>query len=805
MSYDDHSTFLLIYQKVIVSMLKKFSFALLITLLCSIGAAAQEVEVNRYNINARVDTAASAIEVRASLEIANVSQTPKSKLYFLLTKLAKVNTVTVGGAAAQFETVEDRRAPVLNQFTITPQAALAAGGKATLEVSYRIEAPESSGLVAVSATEVLLVPESVWVPMASTGFLLTGASTAPFSLTVTGSTLRAASAGNFKGDATTQTFEQPLNSLPFFVASTFDQPVSAERGGVKIEVYAQTGLQSADGKSTTKDNINRLVEEAGKAVDFLSKTLGAPPQGAGFRIISSSRASNIAVPGALVLSEQTLRRDVLSTNTIEAIVDALARIWTDGRVRIRGQVGRAPQPDRPAQLPLSYALLRDSLPRYLAALYFEERFGKDAGREAFNRMRWVYAPIMQARRDAELDVQTLLLPTFTAATLAKGPLVLRLFAETMGRDKFITALRSLFTGEQTKIVTSNDLRLALIKEGTPGLEKLFQQWVDTIIEPDIVIGVPQASDKPNAQSVNIRNLGTGDVAVAVIATTVSGKQLTSTVTVPSENITSFDIATAEKITAIEVDPEKLIIQSRYDNDTKPVQEAALNLFNDSLTAFNKGEYPAAETKLREAARINPQNATIHAWLARTLAAQNKNDEAVRAANAALAITPAPAGAIAWAHITLGQIALAKNQASEASGYLRRAVVEADDAPGQYASREAAVKAERAANPSASGDESVRTFISQLDTLIKQPSSDKLYTIVLKSNLKKFVQGLTLTPPTAWTTEIERAEQIDANRLSLDVKIKAVSGGRDQAGTAVLILYKTSSGWLLEEVQLFNVK
>jgi tetratricopeptide (TPR) repeat protein len=313
--------------------------------------------------------------------------------------------------------------------------------------------------------------------------------------------------------------------------------------------------------------------------------------------------------------------------------------------------------------------------------------------------------------------------------------------------------------------------------------------------------VPQSSEKPNVQSVNIRNQGTGDVTVKVVATTASGKQLTATVNVPSENITSFELATSEKIASIEVDPEKLLIQSRYDNDAKPAQGAALNLFNESLTAFNKGEFAAAESKLKEAARLNPQNATIHSTLARALAAQNKNDEAVQAANAALAITPAPASALAWSHIILGQIALAKNQAGEAAAYLRRAVVEADEAPAQYAAREASAKAERGA----AGDESVRAFIGQLDTLIKQPTTDKLYAIVIRNNLKRFVQGIAFTPPTAWTTEIIRAEQIDANRLSLDVRIKATSGGREQAGTAVYILHKTSSGWLLEDVQLFNVK
>src|SRR5689334_5389449 len=123
-------------------MLKKFSLALLISLLCAIGAAAQEVEVNRYNINARVDAAASALEVRAALDVVNLSQAPKPKLYFRLTKLAKVNAVTIGGASAQFETADDRRVNALNQLIVTPPAALAAGGKATVEVSYRLEAPE---------------------------------------------------------------------------------------------------------------------------------------------------------------------------------------------------------------------------------------------------------------------------------------------------------------------------------------------------------------------------------------------------------------------------------------------------------------------------------------------------------------------------------------------------------------------------------------------------------------------------------------------------------------------------------------
>src|SRR5262249_37926203 len=148
---------------------------------------------------------------------------------------------------------------------------------------------------------------------------------------------------------------------------------------------------------------------------------------------------------------------------------------------------------------------------------------------------------------------------------------------------------------------------------------------------DLIVGSPLPSDKPDAQRINLRNLGTGEVTVKLLAMTASGKHLTMMVTVPSENIVTAEIPTAEKITAVEVDPDKLLIQTSYDNDVregdmKLPRLSAQTLFNQSIAAFNKAEYAEAETKLREAVRQAPSNALIHAWLARTLGAQKKFDE-----------------------------------------------------------------------------------------------------------------------------------------------------------------------------------
>jgi hypothetical protein len=794
-------------------MLKRLTSLVFITLALAVGTAAQEVEVDRYNITARIDTAASAVDVRAALSISNIAQSPKPKLFFRLTKLAKVSGATVNGASAQVETIDDRQVTTLSQIIITPKAPIEAGAKATVEVSYRIEAPESTPQIHIYSGEVLLTPGAVWFPMPTTMFTVYGPTTAPFNLSVSATaaagSFRALSSGTLKTEGQNSTFDQPLNSLPLVVAASFDQPASAEIGGVKIEVFVQPGITAVSTDAKPADPhaiVARLTDEAGRVIDFLTRTLGPPPAGATFRVISSARAGNLTEPGVLVLNEDVFRRPSISAGVVEVLADSIARIWIDGRVRLRGRQNRAGAKAHSA------AFIRDSLPRYLAALYFEDRFGKDAARDLFSSMRWSYTPVAKSGRDAELGIQTLLLPNYSAAVFGKGPLVYRLLAEAAGRDKLISAVKGMLSGPQTSTVTIDDLRAALVKGSPPEVDNLFQQWVDSIIDPDFIIGSALPSNKPGTQLVNVRNLGTGDVTIKLLAVTASGKQVTTSVRVASENIATAEIGTAEKIVSVEADPDKLIIQTNYDNDardadSKATRPSAQTLLNESIAAFNKGTYPEAEAKLRQAVVSDNRNAVLHAWLARTLAAQKKMDEAAAEANMAIKFDPPSGPALAWGRITLGQVAMARTQSAEAVRQFRAAVAEADDASAQIAAREGLIQAERAGGPATQIDESVRAFIAQLDAAIKQPASDKLFTLAIKNNLKRFVQGLTVNRPQSWATEILHVDQIDANRVAVDVGLKVRADGKDQAGTAVYVLNRSGTGWVLEDVphSLFNVK
>ena len=79
--------------------------------------------------------------------------------------------------------------------------------------------------------------------------------------------------------------------------------------------------------------------------------------------------------------------------------------------------------------------------------------------------------------------------------------------------------------------------------------------------------------------------------------------------------------------------------------------------------------------------------------------------------------------------------------------------------------------------------------------------------MIRNNLKRFVQGLTVSRPALWATEILRADQVDSNRVALDVGLKVRTEGKDQAGTAVFVLARIGNTWQLEDVPhaLFNVK
>jgi len=775
--------------------MKRILLALLSLSLLSIwNVGAQEsegralFEADHFNITAQAQFSPATIDSQATVKVTNRGTAAARQLTLKINKKAKVSAVSVEGATAQFREFDDRFVAILKNVAINLPKSVPVGGSTTITVSYSFPVEEASATAALTPGDTLLLPESHWFPVVNSIFSPHGADYAPFTLTVTlPQGEQAISGGALKSEspasnATTYVYEQTLPGQPFLVAGHYDKPVTGKAAGV--EVYLPKGLNAA-----SRQQIDQMIEEAGRILDYYSKLFGAKPA-TPIRIIGSSRINSFASPSSLIFNLNILRRDILVNEMVESLASGLARNWIGGQIRFT---------DR------GWGVLIDGLPRYLSALYFGERFGADAGKEAFERYRRVYAPLGASKRDLHLIVQTPLYDKYYASVLNKGPLVWRMVEREMGRDKLLSAIKGLLSPEQGR-TTFDEFRKTLIAAGGKGVETILFQWIDKVVDPDLMIGIPRPTEKGITSA--LRNFGTGDVKVDVLAITDKGERLIEQATIPSEGLSEVHFNTANKIVSVEVDPDKIVPQINYDNDAQPKQLSGLTVYNEGYSLYVKQDLAGAEAKFREAAKLEPQHGLPRVWLGRVLALQGKTDEAMKELNAALEIQPPLAAVVAWANITLGELAQAKGESEKAIGYFKHAVLMDAEVAATTAARAGLIKAETAANKLPPVEESVRSFISQLDKAINSGNAQALAPLIVRTNakLKKFMNGVAINKP-QWTSEILRAEALDADLTAVDVNVKAREGDRSFSGTALLILRRAGSGWLLDNIpeELFNVK
>jgi tetratricopeptide (TPR) repeat protein len=332
------------------------------------------------------------------------------------------------------------------------------------------------------------------------------------------------------------------------------------------------------------------------------------------------------------------------------------------------------------------------------------------------------------------------------------------------------------------------------------MASFFDQWFDKICEPDFIIGIPFQTE--GGWKCAMRNLGDGEAVIQAAAVTEKGERLVEPVQLRSQGIAEVFFKTADKIASVEIDPEKLYPQTNYDNDARPPYPSPFTLFKDANADFSKKAYGQAESKLREALSREPEDAVARALLVRTLAGQNRFDEAKKEIENIRKSPLLPIYAITWINYTLGEIALASKQ-SDAADYFGKAVAASKEV---VPARQKRIEAERVAGKTSAADESVRAFIDRLDKAIREATNQALDPLVVRANLNKFVRGLVVNKPEAWSTQILHAEMLTADKVSLDVAISAISGDKqEQRGTAVYVLRRSQSGWVLNDIELFNVQ
>jgi hypothetical protein len=732
-------------------------------------------QVTRFDITASVNPSDRSLNSRTTITARNIGQAEGSTLTLRINPKAEIKSASINNAQATFRASPEARVN-LQRVTINLPSPVQPGGVVNVVVEYRLPVTENSGLAAISPSGAQFLPLAFWYPSPNTPFSLRGADTAPFRLTVNaGAGETVVSGGKASGNA----FEQSLYTQPFFLTGSWDvvEGAGEARGA---SAYLPKGAGAEERKQA--ENILALVAAART---FYGGLLGTAPD-APLRVVAVTRGGGVSEGGTLLLPAAAFRRSKIDSATAVQVGEAVAKLWVGGSTPVRGE---------------GVGVLTEGLTRYLANAFIEKQYGRETADAERLRQRLAYAAV--AKRDAPLARTTPLDDTYYTSIANKGAMVWRVAERLMGRDAFMTTVRSLLKGGEGEL-SLELLRAGLSGRGGAQVKTLLDELLDKPTEIDLMVGLPQ---QRGAQWVAaLRNMAAFDVTVPVVATTASGERVTSDATIAARSFAEVAFKTGARITRVEIDPEKLYPQLDYSNDIAPRVRSIDEALTEARATLARGENAKAEAAAREILTIAPSIQEARILLGRALLASNRADEAEREFRAVLD-DPLPSPiALAWASEGLGEAALRKGQAQEAA----RRFTETVRAEGEYASTLAArlnrIKAETSGTAAPAVEESVRGFVTQLDQAIKTGGKADIDALIIPGELPTFSRGIIGNRPEAWQTRVVRTETLDANRVAADVVLSVRELGRDQSGTAVFILARSSGGgWKLAGIEFLEVR
>lgn len=750
-------------------------------LFTAIASAQEEAraawQITHFDVTANVQQAERTLSAVAILSATNVGRGAGSSFTFRIANKASIKSVTVGGSAANFRTVPETYGN-LQRVTVTLPNAVAAGGPLVLNISYSLPVESNTGLAAISPIGSQFLPLSAWYPAPNTPFTLRGADTAPVRLVVNGAS--AIGSGTEKGGTAGSTvYEQSLFTQPFFVQGEWER-FDGTGEGKNITAFLPRGATAEE-----KKQAQAIVNLTANARAFYAGLLGPAPE-VPIRLVSVRRGAGFNDGGTILVESGAFRRTKVDSATALLISEAISRLWIGGQTPVRGEGG---------------GLLRDALPRFLATLFIEKQFGRQAAQAEMLRGRLAYSSV--ARKDAPLARVTPLEGTYFNSVPNKGAMVWRLIDRSLGHDLFTATLRELLEAGKGNAGGINlaAFRKALADRGGERVKTLLDQQLDQVTDLDLMVGVPQ--QRGGEWVAALRNLGSTDAVTTARATSATGEQISVDVTVPARNFSDAVFKTTAKIVRVEIDPEKLYPQLDYSNDSAPRARDLQEGLGEATRQFGAQDYVKAEAIAREILTLSPNMQEARIILARALLGQNRIDEAEKLFRAALEETLPTPGALAWGNIGLGEISLRKGQAAEAANRFNDAVRADAEYASSLAARAGRIKAETAAN-TLQVDSAVRTFIGQMDQVIVSGKKVELESRIVSGELVRFIGGVIGTQPEIWQSRVLRTEQLDANLVAADVSLETKELGRQRSGTAVLLLARTGGGWKLLGLDLFEV-
>ena len=733
-------------------------------------------QVTSFDISANVQQTERVLNTVATINATNVGSGPGRTLTVRLNSKASVKSVSVSGATASFRPAPEARGD-LQRVEISLPASVAPNASVSAAVTYALPVESNTGVFAISPIATHFLPSSFWYPMPNTPFSVRGADTAPFRLSV--NLPNAVSAGVEKAGASGVAFDQTLYGQPFFVQGDWDK-LEGAGDGRGISVLLEKGAAAEDRKRA-----EALIAFTGAARAFYAAALGPAPD-VPLRLVTVRRGAGFSDSGTVFIDADAVRLPKIDAATALSVAEAVAHVWIGGQAPVRGE---------------GSGVLRDALVRYLATEFLEKQFGPDAVKSELYRQRLAYATV--AQRDGPLGRTTQSDSTYFASVPNRGAMFWRLVERRMGREVLMGVLRAAVeAGKSDKNgLTLASVRAALVARGGDSLKAVVDQQLDQLVDTDLMVGLPQQRQADWVSA--LRNVGSIDVTVTVVATTDRGEQVLAEATIPAKNFGEAVFKTPAKIVRVEVDPDKLYPQLDYGNDMMPRGKDLSQALNEASLQLSAQDYAKAEATARAMLATAPRFQEAQILVGRALLGQNRLDEAERTFRAALE-EPLPFTAtLAWANIGLGEVALKRNQAAEAAKRFNDAVLASRDYPSSLAARAARIRAEAAANTAPPVDEAARAFVTQLSQAVVSNKKAELESRIISGELVRFINASIGTE--AWETKVVRTEQLNANLIAADVQIRANKLGTIGEGTAVLMIARTPSGLKLSGIELFEVR
>lgn len=763
-----------------------FGFVLFV-LLSTLGGAnafaqqepAAAWQVTRYDIAVNLGAASGAeraLTARAVVSARNVGQGTGRTFTARIRPEAEVKSASVGDAPARFTSRSEARTK-LQQVQVTLPAPVAPGNSVSIAFEYRLPVTENSGLAALSPEGSQFLPLAFWYPTPNTMFAPRGADYAPLRLSVT--SLAGGETAVTTGQASGGGFEQTLNTQPFFLTGMWESVEGAnEARGISAHINAGA---SADERRRAE----ALIALAASARTFYTGLLGVAPESS-VRLVGVRRGAGFEMAGTLLLDHAVFRRTKTDSITALQIAEAVARLWVGGATGVQGD---------------GAGMVREGLPRFLAMLFLEKQFGKEAADTERTRMALLYAPV--AKRDAPLAQINPAFDTYYNSAPNKGALVWRLLMNALGREPFMEVLRRELMKGRGANTSLAALRAALIERGGENMTRMLAGLLDLPTDTDLLVGLPQA--RAGGWTVALRNLGSLDAETSVQATTDRGERVTSVVRVPAKDFAEAQFQTPARIVRVEIDPDKLYPQTDYSNDVAPRAPSPEEAVAEARSLIAQQQFARAETVAREVLARTALKDEARIVLARALLEQNKQAEAEKEFRTALE-SPLPTPAtLAWANIGMGEIALRRNQAAEAAKRFDEAVRADAEYASTLAARAARIKAEASAGVAPAVDEQAKAAVAQLDLAVRSGKKAELDAVIAPGELSTFSKGIIGSQPELWQTRVLRTEALGTNRIAADVAVTARTLGRDQAGTSVLVFTRFPGGWKLTDIQFFEVR